>query len=85
MRPRTLTALAAVGLAAAVPAANAFSNDPMFANSVLGTGSKTCKVKRAAVCNGINAVGANLASANFTYAIWNNTTCPNGTKTYTGC
>ena len=43
MRPRTLTALAAVGLAVAVPAANAFSNEPMRANSVLGTASKTCK------------------------------------------
>ena len=64
MRPRTLTCLAAVGLAVAVPAASAFPNEPMAGNAVLGTASKTCKVKRAVVCNGIKAVGANLAGSN---------------------
>ena len=60
MRPRTLTALAAVGLAIAAPAAS-LANQPQGASKTLGTGSKTCTIKRGASCKGVTHHRANLA------------------------
>ena len=60
MRPRTLTALAAVGLAVAAPAAS-LAAQPQDASTTLGTGSKTCTIKHHASCKGITHHRANLA------------------------
>jgi len=67
MRPRTLTALAAVGLAIAAPVAvgipNSVTSIGMVAvpGETLGTGSKTCTIKRGASCRGVTHHRANLA------------------------
>ena len=66
MRHRTLTALAAVGLAIAIPVSVAAAWDPRGEfNSggilQLGTGSKACTVKRGASCRGVTHHRANLA------------------------
>jgi hypothetical protein len=73
MRPRTLTALAAVGLAVAAPGGVGVEPSPHTITSITipgvpaagGIGAVKCTlVKRAAACNGIKAVGANLAGRN---------------------
>ena len=48
MRPRTLTALAAVGLAVAAPVALAGQQ-----STTIGTGAKTCTLKPGADCRGV--------------------------------
>ena len=59
MRPRTLTALAAVGLAVAAPAAS-LAAQPQDSSTTLGTGSKTCTIKRGASCGGVTHHHADL-------------------------
>ena len=55
MGPRTLTALAAAGLAVSTPIA--LATQP----TDLGTGTKTCTVKQNAACHGVTHHRANLA------------------------
>ena len=59
MRPRTLTALAAVGLAVAAPAAS-LANQPQDSSTTLGTKSKTCTITRGASCKGVTHHHADL-------------------------
>ena len=67
MRPRTLTVLAAVGLAVAAPVGLGIPSSVTSIGTVavpaatLGTGSKTCTAKRGASCKGVKHHRANLA------------------------
>ena len=59
MRPRTLTALAAVGLAVAAPAAS-LAAQPQDSSTTLGTNAKTCTIRHHASCKGVTHHHADL-------------------------
>ena len=59
MRHRTLTALAAVGLAVAAPAAS-LADQPQDSSTTLGTNAKTCTIRHHASCKGVTHHHADL-------------------------